>query len=649
MILAIVGAIIFGFFIYNVPESYIGLYSILPFDMSWMEKLFHTKLQLGMFSYIQYVSGAIPLSYVWRLYAEYYRSKRVKSKEDERTSFKESAKYEKTKKNRFALTAKAQRKWRAQKEINKLLLGITEKGHPYYIDFKEINQHMFLPATTGGGKTILLLNFVEYALMKNYPFIFIDGKGSLESIEEVEQLCKMYKKDLKVFSDSGNLTYNPLKYGNATVIKDKLEELVKTESGYYTDISLSLIQALINFIDDYGFERDLWTFARFLDPSQIKQVLNNDLVEIEEEVETSNEKFSSFLDEAAAGEEEESKDEIVPKGEEEVKEEVASSQEFSSFLDEFEPEEDKASNQEFSSFLDEAVEEKSEVKPSVNLEKQSVEEEEAGTTPKTKKKKVRSERAEKHYERFFSRYAYEQDGEDYLFLNASSVRTQIYLLLDSELGHLFKEKPDGLDLIRVSDEKEALFVSFDGLVYDNFIKVVARFLILDLNFLVSHRNRNKMKDQPMLAIYDEFSVYANHKIVDTINKSRSGGFHCIIATQTIADLEKVESTLGRQIIGNTNTYAIGQTNNPEEVESWANNLGTFKDVDLTVTTDKRDSFSMERVDLKADRGTARNVQKYKISPDEIRALRQGQFIFSRKAAKEEVEPEIVYVRNPLVK
>jgi len=645
MILAIVGAIVFGFFIYNVPESYLGLYGILPFDMSWMERLFHTKIQLGMFSYIQYVSGALPLSYVWRLYAEYYRSKRVKSKEDERTSFKESAKYEKTKKNRFELTAKAQRKWREQKELDKLLLGITEKGHPYYIDFKEINQHMFLPATTGGGKTILLLNFVEYALMKNYPFIFIDGKGSLESIEEVEQLCKMYKKDLKVFSDSGNLTYNPLKYGNATVIKDKLEELVKTESGYYTDISLSLIQALINFIDDYEFERDLWTFARFLDPSQIKTVLNNDLVEIEEEVETSHEKFSSPLDEAAATVEEESEDEILPKG----KEEKASSQEFSSFLDELEPEEEKTSSEQFSSPLDEAAEEKPEDKPSANLETEPVEEEEVETKPKTKKKKVRSERAEKHYERFFGRYVFEADGEDYLFLNASSVRTQIYLLLDSELGHLFKEKPDGLDLIKVSDEKEALFVSFDGLIYDNFIKVVARFLILDLNFLVSYRNRNKMKDQPMLAIYDEFSVYANHKIVDTINKSRSGGFHCIIATQTIADLEKVESTLARQIIGNTNTYAIGQTNNPDEVDSWANNLGTFKDIDLTVTTDKRDSVLMERVDLKADKGTVRNVQKYKISPDEIRALRQGQFIFSRKAAKEEVKPEIVYVRHPLAK
>jgi DNA helicase HerA-like ATPase len=573
---AVLGLISFCFIAYTNPYSYLGLYGVLPFDVTWIERIVKQTMEFTNTSLFLYMSGGLFVSYGWSLMTDYHRSKRVKSTEEKRDIFKLSSHYQKVKKNRFQLTLKAQKKWRNQKEQNQLLLGITENGKPYYMDFKEINQHMFIPATTGGGKTILLLNFVEYALIKNLPFIFIDGKGSSESIEEVETLCERYDRNLKVFSDKGKLTYNPLKYGGPTVIKDKLEQLIETESDYYSSISTSLVQALIQFIDDYEFTRDLWTFTKYLDPNEILEVLNQDVIEVQEEL-----------------------SEMV---------EVSTS--YSSFL----PTEETKKPKE--------------------------------KAPKQKVKSVRSKRAEKNYERLFKRYRHEEAGENHLFKNASSVRTQIYLLLDSELGHLFEETDDSLDLIRISEEREALFVSFDGLIYDKFIKVIARFLILDINYLVSYRNRNQLKDQPILAIYDEFSVYANDKIVDTVNKSRSAGFHCIIATQTLADLEKNDPYLAKQVVGNTNTYAIGQTNNPDEVESWANTLGTFKDIDLTITTEKQEG-RLKRVDLKADKGTLRHVQKFKISPDEIRDLRQGQFIFARKASRESVHPEIIYVRHPL--
>jgi DNA helicase HerA-like ATPase len=579
IISATLGFISFCFIITHQPTSYLGLYSILPFDVSWLERLTKHPLELTNTSWLLYITGGLFVSLGWSLLTDYYRSKRVKSLEENRDQFKSSSLFQQVKKNRFKLTAQAQKKWRKQNEQDQLLLGITESGKPYYMDFNEINQHMFIPATTGGGKTILLLNFVEYALLKKLPFIFIDGKGSTESIQEVDTLCKRYDRDLKVFSDSGNLTYNPLKYGGATVIKDKLEQLIETESDYYSSLSTSLVQALIQFIDDYNFTRDLWTFAKFLDPNEIMEVLNQDVIKQEEPIETAS-----------------------------------------------------TVNQSYSSFL-----------PSDDTKK-----DENKKTSKPKIKTIRSERAERNYERLFKRYRHEEAGENHLFINASSVRTQIYLLLDSELGQLFQETDDSLDLIRLSEQKEALFVSFDGLIYDKFIKVIARFLILDINYLVSYRNRNQLKDQPILAIYDEFSVYANDKIVDTVNKSRSAGFHCIIATQTLADLEKNDPFLAKQVIGNTNTYAIGQTNNPDEVEAWANTLGTFKDIDLTITTEKQEG-RLKRVDLKANKGTLRHVQKYKITPDEIRDLRQGQFIFARKASRENVHPEIIYVRHPLAK
>ncbi|MBM7554422.1 TraM recognition domain-containing protein [Thalassobacillus pellis] len=571
----LVGAGMFVGLLFLAPMRYFAFYTVLPISLNGLDAVFGNVPPWSAYALGMYVSGGIGVAFVWGKLTDYVRSKRVLSFEEKREQEKQSKRYAAVHARRFRLNAKAQARWREAASPDPLLLGITEAGKPYAMDFSEINQHMFVPATTGGGKTVLLLSYIEYALRHDYPFIYIDGKGSAESMNDVQTLCTRYGKKLRVFSDQGTVTYNPLKYGNATVIKDKLEQLIATESKYYSELSLSLVQAIIQFIDDYGFSRDLWTFATYLDPAAIKKVLNQDTIVVEREAqpETSPEaEFGSFLDPAP----------------------VAASKE----------------------------------------------------TRTKQKRTVRSERAEKHYERFFRRYAQEEDGELYLFANASSVRTQIYLLLDSELGELFREAEEDVDLIRVSEEKQALFVSFDGLIYDTFIQVIARFLILDINYLVSYRNRNQLKDAPLLAIYDEFSVYANDKIVDTVNKSRSGGFHCIIATQTLADLEKVSPVLAKQIIGNTNTYAIGQTNHPEEVEAWANLFGTYKDQDLTVKTEAQPG-RLQRVDLKAPEGTSRPVHKFKVPPDDIRALRTGQFVFLRKAATSAPEPAVVYVRHPL--
>lgn len=584
--LAIIGVslLVLGFM--NNPSAYLGLYGQLPFDMSWLAALFGSPLELSRSSYIMYVSGGLVVSFGLYVYSEVFRKKKLGSKEDDRDRFKESSVYQKVRKNRHKINAKTQEKWRKDGKFNEVLLGITERGKPYRLKFSEINQHHFVVATTGGGKTIYLLNYVEYALAKGYPMIFIDGKGSLETIDEVKAVCDAYGKNLKIFSDQESLTYNPLKYGNATVITDKLRELVETESKYYSEISTSLVQAIIQFIDDYNLKRDLQTFAFYLEPSNINEVLMNDVITKEVEV-----------------------------------------------IEEMEDEETKV-EEGFGSMFDDsevaATEESTKVKEQ----------------PKKVVKEL-SDRAKRHYEKIFGRYKASDEGEMYLFENAASVRTQIHLLLDSELGHLFEEKEDGLDLLSLSDNKEALFVSFDGTIYDSYIKKIARFLILDLNYLVSYRNRTKQKDQPLLAIYDEFSVYANDKIVDTVNKSRSAGFHCCIATQLVADLDDVSPTLARRVIGNTNTFAIGHTNLPDEIETWANVLGTFKDNDMTITTEGKGPIN--RTDMMGDAGTVRKVNKFKISPDEIRDLRSGQFLITRKAAKDEkVEPEIVYVRHPLV-
>lgn len=575
LFISIVSLIVFVFTITYDYKPFLGMYSLIPYTSNFIERLFDFKGSMSLQSYVLYVSGGVVIGYLINLFVDYYRSKLVISKEEKRDEFKDSILYKKIRKQKNSLNNKVQEQWRKdilKNKTEKLLCGISEDGKPYLMDFKEINQHAFVVATTGGGKTILLLNMVEYALIKDYPFVFIDGKGSHESIAEVDQLCRYYGRDLQIFSDTRDLTYNPIKHGNSTVITDKLQHLVDTESQYYVKVNETIVQTLIQFLDAYGIKRDLWNFADYLDPSRIKKVLNSDVVEVEETSSKDNATYSSFLDEGTENE---------------------------------------------------------------NVSKE------------TTVKRERSERAQMFYERFFSRWEASEEGELYLFENASTVRMAIYSMIDSELGKLFVDNDDGLDLLEVSSQRKGLFISLDGSIYDKYIKQIARFIISDINFLVSYRNNHQMKNDPFLAIYDEFSVYANDKIVDTVNKSRSAGFHCVISTQTLADLDKVDPNLKGQIVGNTNTYMVGQTNNQNEIDEWSGGFGTNKDIDVTTVTERRKG-NLKRIDLTGDKGTVRGVDKFKIHPNEIRDIRQGEFVFYRKATTDVIQPEIIYTRNPLI-
>lgn len=591
-IIGVLAAVIFGYFIYQTPSQLFAYYGnlreVFGINIEWINTALNgifDEVPVGtVFTYILYFLGSFVVAWPLVEYKDYKKRLRVETKEEEKDKFYSSDKYKNAKKNRIKTNEQLQKKWRKNPK-DRMLVGINEYGKPMYMNFKELNQHAFVSATTGGGKTVLLMSFVEYAVMKNYPILFIDGKGSASTVSEFERINTDYGRDVTVFGDNYDVTYNPIKYGNSQVIVDKLRQLVETESVYYSNINDLLIQNLIMFMDEYGFKRDLETFAYYLDSEKVREVIENDVekkiveveVEVEEHAETDDEDdFLEFIGNSSK---------------------------------------DKGSK----------VEER-EVKEKTN-------------------------RAIFYQKKFFDNYKDSKEGENYLFIHGSSVRTEILKIVESDLGHLFKETENSVDLIDVSRNNKSVFVSFDGTIYEKFIEKTARFMILDINYLVSVRNK-KMEDvgqEPFLAIYDEFAVYATEKIIDTVNKSREADFHCVISTQTIHDLTAIDSTFTDRILANTNTYFVGQVNEDTEVDKWSKTFGVYKDQEITSVTERGTKSKLNRKEERGDRGTARAVQRFLIEPQHFRNLSTGQFAVKRKANGIEVEPEVIYARNPLVK
>lgn len=585
--IAFIAVIIFGYFIYQEPSQMFAYYGTLretiDINIEWINvaltTVFNEIPTATAFTYFLYFVGSILVALPLVEYKEYKKSLRVNTKEQEKDKFYSSDKYKNTKKNRIKTNEKLQKKWRNNPK-DKMFVGINEHGKPMYMNFKELNQHAFVSATTGGGKTVLLMSFVEYAVMKNYPILFIDGKGSASTVNEFESINNDYGRDVTIFGDNYSVTYNPIKYGNSQVIVDKLRQLVETESVYYSNINDLLIQNLIMFIDDYGFKRDLETFAYYLDSEKVKDVIEHDvekrLVEVEVTEEKEEEKFLDVLD---------------------------------------------------------------------NIDKKE--------TVRTEKREIKekTKRAVFYKKKFFDNYKDSNEGENYLFIHGSSVRTEILKIVESDLGHLFKETENSVDLIDVSKNNKSVFVSFDGTIYEKFIEKTARFMILDINYLVSVRNK-KLEDvghDPFLAVYDEFAVYATEKIIDTVNKSREADFHCVISTQTVHDLTAINPTFTDRILANTNTYFVGQVNEDSEVDKWSKTFGVYKDQEITTVTERGTKSKLNRKEERGDKGTARAVQRFLIEPQHFRNLSTGQFAVKRKASGIEAEPEIIYARNPLVK
>ena len=68
---------------------------------------------------------------------------------------------------------------------------------PVALSDHELNQHCLIVGTTGSGKTTTILNFVDSALSRNLPCIYLDGKGSFEHIDELSTIAAKYNRVFK--------------------------------------------------------------------------------------------------------------------------------------------------------------------------------------------------------------------------------------------------------------------------------------------------------------------------------------------------------------------------------------------------------------------------------------------------------------------
>ncbi|MBC1333534.1 TraM recognition domain-containing protein [Listeria booriae] len=628
-----------------MPRSYLSAYELFPLQQ------IGSPLTIGWGTLPALFVGGVLFACLTMLLFILADKQKIETAEQRRNRIKSSKEYLERRKNRFRnaaqiddpyaeVTTKGSKKAIAERNnqrMESIYIGIDEYGQDAWLPRKEMNQHTFVAGTTGAGKTTLLEVFLNDAGRMENPVLFIDGKGSPDTRRSVEEYAKKHNRPLKIFSDEHDLRYNPIKYGNSIVIKDKLISMAKTESTFYSTAAEKLLMFTTQLMDQAPkLKRDFPTFSRLLNGSYVLEVFEGTIDWDSIDYDKLYKRYSDLFDG------------MMQKVSDEPEQQAEKAQE----VDEEE----------------EIVGTRGRLMARQNFAQKHPEQ---GDTIKQLLKKIPIYRRLKMVKKemtpglqslFFDlleSYEASEGGIFNLYSLADNLRSNVDLLLKSEIGYLFdtsKGKGNELDLMEVDAENAIVYVALNGLIYQEFIESLAHFFVGEVNFLASYRYKqiDQLKQQgqdgelkPFFFMCDEPATYISDNFMDTVNKTRGAGIHAVFSPQTITDLKLKNELLARILVGNANTYLIGRLNDPDEAEYISKLVGTFKDIELTEVIQQEEGFgNANRINWSGDKGTKREVSSFKIHPDTIKELKKGEFVFYRKASEEYEEPHTVYVRKP---
>jgi Type IV secretory pathway, VirD4 components len=202
---------------------------------------------------------------------------------------------------------------------------------------------------------------------------------------------------------------------------------------------------------------------------------------------------------------------------------------------------------------------------------------------------------------------------------AQSSIARFATICESEFGTLFSN--GGIDISQALKEKAIILFVLNPLVYPELSPAVARLATIDAKKAVGKLFFSGI--ERTFFIMDEISTYANTSLTDLVNKSRSANVTCVLATQSLSDLDfACGEAFKEQIIENCNNYIVMRQNSGVNAEHWANILGTRATMEVTYQLQQKGLNTGE-----TGFGSAKRVREFLYHPDEIKTLQTGKGIF----------------------
>lgn len=191
-------------------------------------------------------------------------------------------------------------------------------------------------------------------------------------------------------------------------------------------------------------------------------------------------------------------------------------------------------------------------------------------------------------------------------------------LAESDLGSVLGDT--GINIYDALQENAIILFILNPLLYPELSPSFGNLVVIDSKQAVS-----KLFDHPFprtFFIFDEINVYASSSFLNLINKSRSANVTCILATQSLSDLEAVENeAFKEQVIENCNNYLVMRQNSGKNAEAWATIIGTRPSMSVTYQITE---------EQQGQKGSVRSTREFVCHPDEIKSLSMGEGFFISK-------------------
>lgn len=197
---------------------------------------------------------------------------------------------------------------------------------------------------------------------------------------------------------------------------------------------------------------------------------------------------------------------------------------------------------------------------------------------------------------------------------AEQAAARFAVIAESEMGQIFDE--NGVDIYTALQEGAAIIFILNPLLYPETAAAMGRLALIDAKKAVSKMFQD---DKRYFFVCDEISVYASKSLIDLVNKSRSAGVTCILATQSLADLVAAAGeAFKHQVIENCNNYIVMRQNSYADAEEWAKTIGTKEQMQMTFQMTQSEATGL---------GSARMVRGFKIHPDTIKDFGVGEAVY----------------------
>jgi energy-coupling factor transporter ATP-binding protein EcfA2 len=156
-----------------------------------------------------------------------------------------------------------------------LILGVDERGRTVRVEDAELAGHTLVVGATGSGKTTTLRVILAAAIRKGHPVCAVDLKGDPALVGQLRSAAHRAGRPFTAWSIDGRASWNPLAYGNATELKDKLIGLEEWTEPHYRRAAERYLQVLFSVLEHEGHTPDLDRVVELMAPAALNRALRH--------------------------------------------------------------------------------------------------------------------------------------------------------------------------------------------------------------------------------------------------------------------------------------------------------------------------------------------------------------------------------------